>query len=314
MKPRIRVLDYVVPEEDAGRRIDHFLRRQGLTGHTLVELKKWPEGVLLNGSPVYMVERLQPGDHLQLQIIEALSSPHIVPSDMPLDIRYEDDDIMVIHKPAGVPTHPSMNHYENTLANGLTAYFAAREEPFVFRCCNRLDRDTSGLTLIAKHYAASGILSEMAARKEIMRRYLAIVRGRPDPPEGVIDVPLGRKPGSIIERMIDPEHGEQAVTHYRCLYSSNGHTLVELRLETGRTHQIRIHLQYLGYPLIGDYLYNPDYEWIGRQALHSCSLDFRHPMTGEPMHFEASMPPDMVHVLFPLGDGPQSNDYSEIQI
>ena len=206
---------------------------------------------------------------------------------------------MVINKPAGMPIHPSMNNYYNSLANGLASYIAQQNCPFVFRCINRLDRDTSGLTIIAKHYVSAGMLSTMIANKTssgITREYLAIVKGSVLPSEGTIAAPLGRKEGSIIERCVDFEKGESAVTHYRVLDEKNGHSLVSLILETGRTHQIRIHMKYLGYPLIGDYLYNPDMALMHRQALHAWKLSFRHPITGEQMHFAAPLPEDMASV------------------
>ena len=139
----------------------------------------------------------------------------------------------------------------------------------------------------------------MVKSREIRREYFGIVRGTVSPPSGTITAPLGRKPGSIIERTIDFENGESAVTHYRTVAEQNGHSLVELHLETGRTHQIRIHMKYLGFPLIGDSLYNPDMEWIGRQALHSHRLKFFHPITRKPMEFTAPLPADMLHVLSP---------------
>ena len=175
--------------------------------------------------------------------------------------------------------------------------FAEQGIPFVFRCSNRLDRDTSGLTVVAKHAISGNLLSTMMARREIHREYLAIVAGAVTPPSGRIDAPLGRKPGSVIERTVDWENGERAVTHYELVQPLQGHSLIRLRLETGRTHQIRIHMKYLGYPLIGDYLYHPDMTWISRQALHSAKLSFTHPITGEPMCFEAPLPEDMQHAV-----------------
>ena len=249
---------------------------------------------------------LQPGDTLTLHIHEEHSSEKIPPVELPLDIIYEDEDLMVINKPAGMPIHPSMNNYYNSLANGLAYYFAQQNCPFVFRCINRLDRDTSGLTIVAKHYVSAGILSAMIANKAtsgITREYLAIAKGSVRPLEGTITAPLGRKEGSIIERTVDFENGESAVTHYRVLDEKNGHSLVSLILETGRTHQIRIHMKYLGFPLIGDYLYNPDMALIHRQALHAWRLSFRHPITGEQMHFTAPLPEDMAKVA---GDTPWS--------
>ena len=137
----------------------------------------------------------------------------------------------------------------------------------------------------------------MVRDRKIHREYLAIVKGSVTPASGTITAPLARKPGTIIARTVDFEHGETAITHYRLVEERNGHSLVSLRLETGRTHQIRIHMKYLGYPLIGDYLYNPDMEYIGRQALHSHRLSFTHPITGEPMEFTAPLPKDMEKVL-----------------
>ena len=252
--------------------VSRFLKQKGFSSQNLVQLKKDPSAVLANGIPCFMNHILQPGDTLTLHIRENHSSEKIPPVNLPLNIVYEDADLMVINKPAGMPIHPSMNNYYNSLANALAYYFEQQNCPFVFRCINRLDRDTSGLTIVAKHYVSAGILSAMIANKAtsgITREYLAIAKGSVRPLEGTITAPLGRKEGSIIERTVDFENGESAVTHYRVLDEKNGHSLVSLILETGRTHQIRIHMKYLGYPLIGDYLYNPDMALIQRQALHA---------------------------------------------
>ena len=218
------------------------------------------------------------------------------PVKLPLSIVYEDEDILVANKPAKMPIHPSMDNYYNSLANALAWYYRDSGN-FIFRCTNRLDRDTSGLTVIAKNMLSSAVLSDMAVRHAITREYLAIVRGVVTPASGTITAPLSRKPGSIIERCVDFEHGERAVTHYKTLETKNGHSLVSLQLETCRTHQIRIHMKYLGFPLVGDYLYNPDMEFITRQALHSCRLSFEHPITHVPLCFEAPLPDDMKRVL-----------------
>lgn len=246
-----------------------------------------------------MIARLCSGDLLTVHIREMVSSPKIPPVPLPLDIVYEDEDLLVVNKPADMPIHPSMRNYTHSLGNAVAWYFANQNCPFVFRCINRLDHNTSGLTIIAKHPISGSILSSMVKSREIRREYFGIVRGTVSPPSGTITAPLGRKPGSIIERTIDFENGESAVTHYRTVAEQNGHSLVELHLETGRTHQIRIHMKYLGFPLIGDSLYNPDMEWIGRQALHSHRLKFFHPITRKPMEFTAPLPADMLHVLSP---------------
>ena len=295
-----RTLTYTTDHFISPLPVSHFLKQKGFSSQNLVQLKKDPTAVQANGIPCFMNHILQPGDTLTLHIHEEHSSEKIPPVELPLDIIYEDEDLMVINKPAGMPIHPSMNNYYNSLANGLAYYFAQQNCPFVFRCINRLDRDTSGLTIVAKHYVSAGILSAMIANKAtsgITREYLAIAKGSVRPLEGTITAPLGRKEGSIIERTVDFENGESAVTHYRVLDEKNGHSLVSLILETGRTHQIRVHMQYLGFPLVGDYLYNPDMEYIHRQALHSWKLSFIHPITKEPMEFTAELPDDMKKIL-----------------
>lgn len=292
-----RTITYKIKKEDAGLRVELFLRRRGFSRQNLVEIKRMPQSIMVNGVHYYMRQQLAEGDTLEVRISETDSSEKIPAVYHPLDIVYEDEDIMVINKPADMPIHPSMNNYYNSLANALAYYFQEQGKPFIFRCSNRLDRDTSGLTIISKHLVSASILAQQVADREVHREYLAISRGSVTPKEGTIDVPLGRKDSSIIERTVDWENGERAVTHYKVVEEANGHSLISLKLETGRTHQIRIHMKHIGYPLVGDYLYNPDMEWIGRQALHSYKMAFRHPITGEPMEFTAPLPEDMQRVL-----------------
>ena len=292
-----RIITYHIDARAGGLRTEQFLRRRGYSCQNLTQLKKMPESILINGVWSYMRTPLSAGDTLTVHIRETESSPNIPPVDLPLCIVYEDEDIIVVNKPAGMPVHPSLNNYRNSLANALMYYYQQQGKPFIFRCTNRLDRDTSGLTVVAKHMVSSGILSAMTARHKIRREYLAIVRGHVTPPSGTIDAPIGRAGTPLIERRIDFEHGERAVTHYRVVKEKNGHSLVSLVLETGRTHQIRVHMKYLGFPLVGDYLYNPDMEYIQRQALHSHSLAFRHPITGEDLKFTAELPEDMLRIF-----------------
>lgn len=292
-----RRIDYKITENEAGLRIEQYLKRKGYSSQNLASIKRMPLSILVNGVHRYLRDPLNAGDCLTVQITENNCSEKIPPVELPLDIVYEDEDIIVLNKPAGMPIHPSLNNYYNSLANALAWYYQKQGKPFIFRCCNRLDRDTSGLTVVAKHLVSAGILSSMTGRREVHRQYLAITQGQVTPAAGTIAAPLGRKPGTIIERMVDFEHGEPAVTHYQVISYTDRHSLVSLKLETGRTHQIRIHMKHLGYPLIGDYLYNPDMSEIGRQALHSHKLAFPHPMTGEMMEFEAPLPKDMQAVL-----------------
>ena len=292
-----RNIDYIIDEDSAGLRVEQFLRRKRYSGQNLSEIKRMPKSILVNGVHYYMRQELSTGDHLQVRICETQNSEKIPPTKLALDIIYEDEDLLVLNKPAGMPIHPSLNNYTNSIANALAYYFQSQGKPFIFRCCKRLDRDTSGLTIVSKHLVSGSILSDMTKYRKVHREYLAIVRGSVTPSEGTIQAPLGRKDGTIIERTVDWEHGEDAVTHYKVVKEANGHSLVSLRLETGRTHQIRIHMKYLGYPLIGDYLYNPDMEYMTRQALHSHHMEFTHPITGEHMSFTAPLPEDMARVM-----------------
>ena len=294
-----RTLTYSITGEDATQTIEQYLRERGYSSQCIKELKKQWGSILIDGTPQYMRVALKEGSTLSVHIQEESSSEKIPPVELPLDIIYEDEDLLVINKPADMPIHPSLNNYENSLANALAWYFAEQDKPFVFRCINRLDRDTSGLTIIAKHMLSAGILSTMVAERSIHREYLAIVRGMVMSERGTIDAPIGRKGGSIIERQIDYIGGERAVTHYTLKEYKNGHSLLSIHLETGRTHQIRVHMKHIGFPLIGDHLYNPDMEYMTRQALHSHRLQFTHPVTGESMDFIAPLPEDMRQVLEP---------------
>lgn len=228
-----RVLIYEIAAEHTGMKIGDFLRKTGYSRHVIIHLKKTENGILLNGEWAYVGQSLKEGDHLEIHIIEEESSEQIVPSELPLDIVYEDEDLLIINKPADMPIHPSINNYDNTLANALMWYYQQKGETFVYRCINRLDRDTTGLLIVAKNMLSGGILSDMSKKREIHREYLAIAEGEV-PQEGVIDAPIARKEESVIERCVDFERGDRAVTHYWRLDYRNGYSLVRLKLETGR--------------------------------------------------------------------------------
>ena len=293
-----RTFHYTITDEQAGQTIGEFLRSCGYSRHILTHLKQTQNGILLDGRPALTNHRLREGEHLSIRLEEAAPSAHIPPVSMELSIVYEDDDILVVNKPADTPIHPSFGNRENTLANGIAWYYQQQGIPFVYRCINRLDRDTSGLLIIAKHVLSAAILTDDMKHRRIHRTYLAIVEGNLKHP-GTVEAPIGRKEGSILERCVDFERGECAVTHYTPVsyHEKLNLTLLSLRLATGRTHQIRVHMNYLGHPVIGDYLYYPRRDFIKRQALHSWKLEFLHPITKERLTFEAPLPDDMLFII-----------------
>lgn len=277
--------------------IDFFLRQTGYSRRLIIDLKTMESGIILNGKRAYTNEKLKTGDILIIQLPKEDPSEHIEPVELPFPILYEDEHIIAINKPADMPIHPSIHNHRNTLANAAAWYFETKGIPFVFRCVNRLDRDTTGLVLLAKHPLSGCILAEAVKERKIHRKYLAVCEGIIEDP-GTVRLPIGRLPDSAILRCVDMENGEQAVTHYTPIATEDNMTLLQIHLETGRTHQIRIHMGAIGHPLPGDYLYNPNYKKISRQPLHSASLTFSHPITGENMHLEAPVPKDMKR-LFP---------------
>lgn len=292
-----RKLIYTITQSHNGQTVEKYLKSQGYSSANITAIKKMPQNVLINGTWVHMNHQLTINDELTVNIHENISSEKIPPVKMDLDIIYEDEDIIVINKPAGLSIHPSLNHYEDSLANGLAYYFESQNKPFIFRCANRLDKNTSGLTVIAKHLVSANILSTQVKDRLLSREYYAIVKGSLPQKEGSIDAPIGRIDDSIITRQVDFSSGQPAITHYQVIEEKNGHSLLSIHLETGRTHQIRVHMKYIGYPLIGDYLYNPDFEYMTRQALHSHRLCFMHPITGQPLEFVAPLCDDMKRVL-----------------
>ena len=295
-----RIITYQINETFQNTTILQFLKKKHYTDKAIIALKKTPEGILLNGVWAYVNQKISSGDILTIKLSETESSEKIVPEKLDMDIVYEDEDILVVNKPANMPVHPSQNHYTGTLANGIAYYFAAQRKPFIFRCVNRLDRDTTGLTILCKHQLASGILSNMVSERLIKRTYLAICTDDGSLPQnGTINAPIARKEGSTIERIVDYEKGEDATTHFKKLLHlpDKQISLIQLRLETGRTHQIRVHMSSIGHPLIGDDLYGGDCTLIKRQALHSYSLHFTHPITLKEMSFEQELPQDMKKCL-----------------
>ena len=293
-----RNLCYSISEKDAGQTIEEFLRKKGYSHRLIVHLRNTPLGLSIKGETAYTTHILKEDELLCVMLVEEENSEHIVPSRLPLSIVYEDEDILVVNKAPGVPIHPSQGHFEHTLANAVAWYYQSKGETIVYRAVNRLDRDTSGLLIIAKHMLSACILSDQMVKRQIRREYRAVVCGNV-PPQGTVTAPIARVSGSTIMRHVDLDQGEYACTHFTKLSYDSRKDLsyISLKLDTGRTHQIRVHMAYIGHPLPGDFLYHPDYRFINRQPLHSFRLDFTHPVTKESMTFYAPLPEDMAALV-----------------
>lgn len=286
----------VIPAELDGILLRDYLKKHCKLSHRMTKRLKYSEGgILLNGETVTVRRVLHTGDVLALAAEDAAPTEKIAPVDLPLDILYEDDALVVPAKGACMPTHPSHDHYRDTVANALCYRYAHMGIPFCFRPINRLDRDTSGLLLVARGQIAADRLNRAMRQGDIRKTYLAILQGVPDPTAGVIETHLCRTDQSIIVRRVctPAEGGDYALTHYRTLAVADGYSLVEASPITGRTHQLRVHFAHLGHPIVGDDLYGSPHPDMPRQALHAHTLDFPHPDDGRPMHVEAPLPEDM---------------------
>lgn len=243
--------------EFAGKTVKDWFFSNGFSNNQIKRLKSLDDGILLNGQRVTVRRLLSPGDTLSLRLEDDDGNPALVPTEMPLSVLYEDENIIALDKPAGMPTHPSHGHFEDTLANGLAFLFGKRGEPFVFRAVNRLDRGTSGIVLVAKNSKAAADLSGLMKAGRIKKTYVALVNGAMSG-SGVIDRPIRRQTESIITREvcdIDLPGAKRAVSEYRVISSGGGWSFVELNPVTGRTHQLRVHLSSVGHPIAGDGLY-----------------------------------------------------------
>ncbi len=287
----MRILTLTIPYEYDGVQIKSVLRKHFGLSSALMTALKTKDGITLNGAHAIVTEKVHTGDTLVLRIAET-GSDAIVPTQIPIDILYEDEDILAVNKPSGLPTHPSIRHYTDTLANGVAFYFANR--PFTFRAVNRLDKDTSGIVLLAKNRFAAEALAQQLRAKQISKTYLALVCGTLVQSEGFVDAPIARDEG-IIKRRVDVK-GQPALTQYRLIKQGKAHALIEAAPITGRTHQIRVHMAHLGHPLYGDFLYGTE-EKDSRTMLHCHTLAFLHPYTKEKMQITAPLPADFEEKL-----------------
>ncbi|USB34201.1 RluA family pseudouridine synthase [Paenibacillus sp. YPG26] len=301
-------IEYKVQEEDSGMLLKTVLqRRVGISRKLLSKIKLTEQGIMLNGERVYISVKVKQGDQVAIRL-EQEESEDILPQPIPFEILYEDDALLVVNKEPGIIVHPTHGHYTGTLANGVVHYWKERGERFRFRPIHRLDQETSGVLAIAKNAYVHQHISEQLIAGQVNKRYKALVHGAPSSEEGTIDGPIDRDPDEPHRRIVTPD-GYPALTFYRIVERFGGASLVDIRLGTGRTHQIRVHMTSVGCPLIGDKMYTHPVGsdrpidqkervdelnlLISRQALHAAELGLRHPLTGEELRFEAPFPEDM---------------------
>lgn len=275
-------LSLLVPPEDDGAEVLTLLKKNlRLSTALLRRLKRVPDGILLDGAHVTVRVRVKSGQTLSILREPAGGERRVTPQKGPIDIVYEDDDLLIINKPNGLAVHPSPGHAGDTLANYVAAYLGGGA---AFHAVNRLDRGTGGLMCVAKHKLSAQRLALQVQRGKLTRVYHAVLDGVGLPEHGVVDLPIGRVEGNGIRRTI-AEDGQTAVTRFQRLSEGHDHTLARLELETGRTHQIRVHMSHLGFPVSGDFLYGTELPWLDGFALCSVELRLTQPTTGEPLTF-----------------------------
>ena len=271
----------------------HISARLGL------KLKK-NKKILLNGNPTYVDKEIVLGDEVKILLDFNEDNSNIPSKKMDLNILYEDDYLLIINKPAGIPVHPSILHYEDSLSSGVKYYFDTINLHKKIRPVNRLDNNTSGIVIFAKNEYIHDLLSRQMQNKEFKKEYVAVCEGHLENNSGTIDAPISRKENSIIERCVKSD-GDTAITHYKVLneFVKNDVKISELLidLETGRTHQIRVHLSYIGHPIVGDSLYGKESSLISRQALHAYKVYFKHPITNKNMEITAEIPKDILALI-----------------
>ena len=290
------VLYKKVHHDGDGKLLREFLSvRAGLSRRAITAIKRNGD-FLVNGHSVTVRYTLEESDDIHIVFPKEVESEGLISEFISLNIVYEEEAFLVINKPADLQTVPSRRHWSRSVANGVLFYLQEKGLAATAHMVTRLDRDTSGLVLVAKH----GFLHEYFTKDRkiglLSRQYIAIVHGQLSKDEGTIDAPIGRKEGSIIERCVRPD-GKRAITHYKVLKEAEGYTMVSVVLETGRTHQIRVHFSHLGHPLVGDDLYGGVKGEMNRQALHCYQLHLLHPISREPMTFTAPLPEDMANFM-----------------
>lgn len=271
-----------------------LLDKLNFSVRSLSKMKR-EQSVLVNGKFKKPSSKIEKGDLIEVKIDE--DRANFTPQDLNLDIIYDDFDLIMVNKPPFMVVHPTKSHNDNTIANGVTDYIIKKDEKVKIRFVNRLDMNTSGLVIVAKNAYAHHTLSMDMSEDKVEKKYITIVKGLVEKDFGTINEPIYRQEEDSIKRVVD-ERGQQSITHYKVIERLNDATVLEVKLETGRTHQIRVHMSYIGHGIIGDELYGYVNEHlINRQALHAYSLEFEQPRTKEKLKFKAEIPKDMKDLI-----------------
>ncbi|SCX86924.1 23S rRNA pseudouridine1911/1915/1917 synthase [Butyrivibrio hungatei] len=301
MNKEYREIEYTVKEADGRLTAGEIMReRLMLSSREVSRCKQFDDGVMCKGMPIRIISVLEPGEVLTVRLYEDIENGSlIIPSDEPIDIVYEDEDLILLNKKGDMVVHPSYAHYKDSLSNALAGFYKKTGQEHVMRVIGRLDRETSGLIIFAKNRHSASILSRKSERMSRRKEYLALCSGIFETKEGTVDAPIERIPGQRMIREVRDD-GKRAITHYKVEKEFQEFSLVRLKLDTGRTHQIRVHMSYIGHPLLGDNLYGKEIEdnkGLTRAALHACHLEFEQPITGEKLSFEAQLPEDMQNAI-----------------
>lgn len=289
-------LSYQIDKDEHYDNVLHVLKEQFLLSDRLITKLKKANKIYLNSLPTYTKKSVTVGDTVSVLIDFEEDNSNIVASNIPLNIIYEDDYLLVLNKPANIAIHPSILHFDNSLSNGVKFYFDKLGLKKKIRIVNRLDRNTSGIVILAKNEYIQECLIKQMKTNEFKKEYLAIAKGILESKSGTLNFPIARKEGSIIERTVSSD-GDSAITHYDVVKEFNNLSLVHIVLETGRTHQIRVHFSHIGHPILGDTLYGSPSKLINRQALHSYKLTFIHPVTKKELILESSLPNDIKNII-----------------
>ncbi len=291
-------MKHQVTQHEEGMRLRDVLRQSMGMSYTAMKSAKWDARILVNQAPRTVDQPVHAGEWIEVLEKEEQPVYSLTPCYRPVSIAYEDDDLWIIDKPAPLASQSSERQCDDTLENMLYAHLGCPAD-FIYRPVNRLDKGTSGLMVVAKTAHAQYRLQRLLHTDEFRRTYFAVTEGTPEVPEGVINAPIAKEDAASIKRVVDP-NGKPSITHYQVLETDGHRSLIRLQLETGRTHQIRVHLSYLGCPICGDFLYGQELpELPGRFALHSAEILLHHPITRQQLTITSPLPAELRHLLAP---------------